>query len=550
MSFKILLSDDVHLHKKNFTSLFEVLDTTTNIAYEVLQDGRSLWNRYGDYAGIREIEAIAETLTPLTAAQLMSLSCRIGSNSVNVFKIARAEILSYVMALDKGWYANPVPNDNEAVFAKLFSANNTLLRLNMAAVLHWCSIYSKELFDKGTTKVIIVFSGSQIYQRLLLEYSVSVWARAIVVESFQTGNDFYFEERYTPITEGSDIRYPTIFRSLKLPNDSVAVQNERNKALNKIINGRNKNVTQPQEGDIPRFANAEKPCILLSAQVQNDFSVLESRLEDINALSNYKALINEILETTDFNIAVKTHPWERHKTHLKRPFIFEELSSFLTDKPSDAQKRVYLCENANIKRLLNASDAFVTLTSQSILEACLYGGLRPFTLGLPFYSGHGFTNDFQSVTALVAELSNTKTSWKLTLSQYDEFVDFVTRLLQLHLPSIHKSGLPIIRERIFGRQLVEVGEARTGMKASLEKTTTTATQTPGGPATPNSVAALARRRPLLQRLLSFVVRPFVAKIGNKKDVLEFDANPSAFFSKLRNPWYRRIGALLFPNPKK
>ncbi|MBP1848526.1 putative glycosyltransferase involved in capsule biosynthesis [Rhizobium petrolearium] len=43
-----------------------------------------------------------------------------------------------------------------------------------------------------------------------------------------------------------------------------------------------------------------------------------------------------------------------------------------------------------------------------------------------------------------------------------------------------------------------------------------------------------------------IVRPFVARIGNKQDVRDFNADPAAFFANLKNPWYRGIGAILFP----
>jgi hypothetical protein len=43
-----------------------------------------------------------------------------------------------------------------------------------------------------------------------------------------------------------------------------------------------------------------------------------------------------------------------------------------------------------------------------------------------------------------------------------------------------------------------------------------------------------------------LVRPFVKKMGNAKDVEEFDQNPAAFFEKLTDARYRRIGAFLFP----
>ncbi|SDR44895.1 HAD-IA family hydrolase [Pseudovibrio sp. Tun.PSC04-5.I4] len=43
-----------------------------------------------------------------------------------------------------------------------------------------------------------------------------------------------------------------------------------------------------------------------------------------------------------------------------------------------------------------------------------------------------------------------------------------------------------------------------------------------------------------------IVRYFVGKLGNKKDLVDFDRNPQYFFEQLREPKYNRIGKLLFP----
>ncbi|KQS77619.1 hypothetical protein ASG25_13515 [Rhizobium sp. Leaf384] len=53
----------------------------------------------------------------------------------------------------------------------------------------------------------------------------------------------------------------------------------------------------------------------------------------------------------------------------------------------------------------------------------------------------------------------------------------------------------------------------------------------------------------LQKSLMPIVRPLVAKIGNEKDLRKFNADPEGFFADLRNPWYRGVGAVLFP-PRK
>jgi FMN phosphatase YigB (HAD superfamily) len=60
-----------------------------------------------------------------------------------------------------------------------------------------------------------------------------------------------------------------------------------------------------------------------------------------------------------------------------------------------------------------------------------------------------------------------------------------------------------------------------------------------------SVILQQRELPALRKPLKPVVRPFVRRLGTKKDLREFDADPVAFFAKLRNPGYRLVGRILF-----
>jgi hypothetical protein len=55
---------------------------------------------------------------------------------------------------------------------------------------------------------------------------------------------------------------------------------------------------------------------------------------------------------------------------------------------------------------------------------------------------------------------------------------------------------------------------------------------------------------LYRRSLMPIVRPVIVKIGSKKDLKKFNADPSGFFADLRNPWYRGFGSMLFPSKGK
>jgi|GEM_PF-2391273 len=452
MSTTIILSDDVHLHKKNFASLFSVLSETPGVQVKFLSAGRDMWNRYGDYSGITLVEDRARSLEVLTKDQLGALSGHAKGVAVNAFAAARSEILSFVLATCPNWYGQSIPNDDDFILTKLYEENPAILRLNLAAVMVWCEIYTREIQKISAISAMIIFSGSQIYQKILISICAASRPRAFVVETFQTGTEFYFEERYSPITKGSDIRLESVFNSLILSDSFPARQNEINKAQNKLLNAQNKNVKQPDSANLPSFLE-NRPMVLIACQVQNDFSIIESDAEDINPLSNYKKLLDEIISQTEFNILVKTHPWERNKTHLQTSFTKEHLIEFVAQKPL----------------------SYVTIVSQSSFEACFYGGLKPYLLGNSFFSGRGFTSEHSSPRALATAMAQNGEEHMLDIAQYSRFLDFCTRLLQLHLASVHKSGMAIIRSRLFPSQPVEVGVAP---KTPVQKTIQTQSGAP------------------------------------------------------------------------
>ncbi|PYG54371.1 hypothetical protein [Rhizobium sp. UGM030330-04] len=550
MSINVILSDDVHLHQKNFSSLFSVLLETPNVQAKALTSGRDLWNRYGDYSGVTLVEDRAHSLEVLTREQLRALTGRAKGVTVNAFTIARSEILSFVLATCPNWYEHSIPNDDDFIFSKLYEENPAILRLNLAAVIIWCEIYSAEIHKISSVSAMIIFSGSQIYQRLLLSICSASRPRAFVVETFQTGTEFYFEERYSPITKGSDIRFESVFSNLTLPASPSGRQNEINKAQNKLLNAQNKNVKQPDHAEIPEFPE-NRPMLLIACQVQNDFSLIESDLEDINPLSNYKTLLDEIISQTEFNILVKTHPWEKNKTHLRTSFTRDHLMDFVAHKSPSYQARVAFCEDANLPKLLNSTDAFVTIVSQASFEACFYGGLKPYLLGRPFYSGRGFTSEHSNSHELANVLAQNSENHSLTLEQYSGFLDFSAKLLQLHLASVHKSGLPLIRSRLLPPQLVEVGVSST---PAVEKPQQSPSAKPAPIVTslppPNTTTHRAVAIPFYRKPMVFAVRPFVKLIGTRPDdVTKFNADPSGFFAKLKNPRYRLVGKVLFGTPK-
>src|SRR5690606_32390781 len=139
--FTIILSDDLHVNERNFESMFKAMAAIPQVKVTPLTGGKHLWNKYGDYAGVAVVVQRALSLEGHSAEQLANLETKVLGIRVNAFEIAKAEILSFVLAAKDNWYGQPVPNDTSIIFRKLFLEDPTILRLNLAAVLVWADIY-------------------------------------------------------------------------------------------------------------------------------------------------------------------------------------------------------------------------------------------------------------------------------------------------------------------------------------------------------------------------------------------------------------------------
>lgn len=91
---------------------------------------------------------------------------------------------------------------------------------------------------------------------------------------------------------------------------------DRNKAINKLILSKNKNVVQPSRSGKRVFNNGKRNVIIVG-QVLNDYSIIESHLPYHSSIEIYKDVISDILNNTDFNLIFKAHPWEEKKQIVK-----------------------------------------------------------------------------------------------------------------------------------------------------------------------------------------------------------------------------------------
>lgn len=427
----VLLPDNRHFHRRNFAPLFAHLKAA-NIPYTRLRSRRRWWKRHGDYRAFAQRLAphlrILESLDP---AALLDHR----HHGIRVMDCARSELLCLLLSRPH-WYNGMGSNDAAHVLSRAWenTEDRRDLLLCLAAACDWLDHWSRTL-DQLTPTHICVFSGSYIYTRTLQALADARGLRAFALESFFTGNDFYFEERTTPLPNRSQLRQPEHRSAIPLPADDIALHDRLRAEMHRRLRlMRNKNVRQ--KGPAPLvpapFPPRSKPVVLIIGQVLNDFSLIETPLAEGSSLAIYRRLIHGLLERTDAHIIFKAHPWERRRPNLRAPLTRNAIQALADSLPAPLRNRLHVEEKAPITGLFPHVDHVVGLCSQGLLEAC-QAGLKPAQIGDAAFGNGGFTHDLPDADSFVDALAGGHLDGTLSLEDYRAFEDFMVRALVLHL---------------------------------------------------------------------------------------------------------------------
>lgn len=433
---KFLIADPVHIHPRNFGSLFEYFadKKATTIVNEEFKPWMSAFGNYAEFQ--KPLKENFAKLKKLEADELYDFSVM----QINLFKVCRAEILSLAIT-SEDMRSTPLPESARELFSILFDKHKDTLLWNMAAAIHWIEFWSTML-KRHNPKFVLVFSGSLTYARSLLEAVRTHTARIFVLESFFTGNDNYVEEKFEPIANNSNLKHQAYYKSLEPSLTPTERDRERNKAINKVISSKNKNVNQPEETKTKLFNN-EKKTILITGQVLNDFSVLEYKGVGLNSIAFYIELIEKLLARTDLNIIFKAHPWERKKKNIQSPLTLETLCEKFETSPNITtnNNRLVFIEDFNIKSLFRQVDFVAGINSQALIEAA-FEGYQPIQFGNAFYGKKGFTSDYttENLDQFIDDMNGGVIPSQLGITEYRNYETFLLRTLQYSLVSAFPSG--------------------------------------------------------------------------------------------------------------
>lgn len=441
----VLMPDTWHFHRRNFAPLLEHLKAA-GIAHSRLRERRRWWKRHGDYhvfaTALRPHLRVLEGLDP-------DALLKHRHHGIAVFECARAELLCRVLPRPR-WRDGMGPNDMASVLHRAWdnAEDRRDLLLCMAAARDWLDHWSRRLERLAPTHVC-VFSGSYIYTRTLLALAKERGLRSFVLESYFTGNDFYFEERAAPLSNRTLLRLSRHREAIALPGEGELLDRLRAEMHRRLRSMRNKNVRLRGPAPLvpPPFPADGRPVVLIVGQVLNDFSLIETPLSEGSSLAVYRRLIQGLLERTEARVLFKAHPWERRRPNLRAPVTRDALQALADTLPENLQGRLRIEEQAPIGGLFPYADHVIGLCSQGLLEAC-QAGFKPLQIGDAAFGGGGFTHDLPDAEAAVGALAAGAVDGHLSLSEYRAFEDYMVRMLVLHLVPPGAEGKGKIARRL------------------------------------------------------------------------------------------------------
>lgn len=524
---RYLFSDKLHFHTRNFKSLIDFCECNSNEVFYNTEN-HHLMGLKGNYNGCEELfSEYIKIYSVKSKEDVFEASY----SSINLYYLARSELFCYLSTLDDFIHFDN-SFDELQEFDWIFERFNAALLLNIAAAHFWIDFWEKKLNDLPTIHNVIVFSGSTIYTKSLLEITKRKISKAYVAESFFTGDEYYLERKNTHISNNSDLKFKNILSSYVFATN-YEYDRERIKAHNKLRTAKNRNVQQPSSQDSDILFEGQK-YILIIGQVVNDFSILENKSGIRNTLIYYKVLIQGLLDKTEQNIVFKCHPWERHNVNLKKPKTLDYLNKWLSELPRNVSSRITVTEDYNLRKLMKNASYFITICSQAGLEAA-YQGFKPIQLGNAFYGRKGFTYDIESCEQVeqVAEIVNSK-SGQLDFNEFSAYEEFLTIALQKHLVSVHKSGFIRLRS-IFEKKdyikLVDISSAVEFQK-QLKNNSQVTTSFDKTPVQSVKVSKVEER---LKKNSSLVL--------SKKRYQKLKRNPYAYFRDSKHTFLRPIRLL-------
>jgi predicted glycosyltransferase involved in capsule biosynthesis len=256
--------------------------------------------------------------------------------------------------------------------------------------------------------------------------------------------------------------------------------------------------------------------------------------KDAHHFNEWIRILTSTIDKRRYAVVVKKHPLE-------------------TERP-DLHGAIFVKDDTHINDLIELADKVIVINSGTGLIAAALG-TAVICCGNAFYAHPGIAHQATSADELLNLSTQNLGQDRERVFRFMKYLlsDFYSFAKTEYIEKAQADGSlrRIARKATFselrgiGERAITLGEIPVGI--SLDAPLFYSYGGRAGVAKKAASAAVAKHNvSLLRRPLKTIARPVVRRIGNKQDLRDFDSDPARFFAKLKNPWYRGIGAVLFP----
>ena len=423
-----LNSDGYHIKPANMPSLFGFMKeygVQANTAPKIPELERC----FGDYRDKGSVLDNALALvSELDREQLWNYTF-IGKK---IFPLIYRELLSFGIKY-LTWPDEYIKNDLRFLFDFFHDNAKTDLLSNYAAGIVWLRHWQEYFRNRRSFTHCLIYSGSDIKSATLLEFIRIYGARPVVMETSYTGAHYYMEQVYESIPNRSELRFSNFYHA-RLNERSTSHRERKNVgticgSINSVFSRLN-SMCERERVDF----DATKQTLLILGQVYDDYSIINSGMDNMSSISFYKQAITKFMTQTDFNIVFKAHPWEREKLstkHLKS--TYEHIVEHCENTFSDQMDRIAIVEKYPLSKIFRKADWALAINSQSVLEAA-FAGFKGIVFGNPFYGGKGFTWDCHDIDLCIRGIKEGEIHNKLTVKEFEMFETFMVAFFRHLMP--------------------------------------------------------------------------------------------------------------------
>jgi hypothetical protein len=354
----------------------------------------------------------------LSDAQMLRFSILVDGKLTRVFPLARAEILATLASHKQGLNYDSLPAEEAELIQYLLTNFRVVVDRAFAAAAVFAEMYAK----LPAAPLALMGPGAFLGERILLEILKVRNTKVLMLEPL--GDKFWFiEERYTPLAQGSDFRYPNVRDQL-----SEATEQQATAALFEL-QGAFGGLTYPL---YPERNRRQAPRVALLVENPEQLALSDQSWQEPNPLAAYVGAAQTLLNNSAAMVSIILPPPLPETPEDQESKLVIELRRWASTLDREQQGRIRFVPDAQFLGTLQGAPHLLTFRDPRALVAAASTGLELFTLGWPWFVDAG-ARAYPDAAAFCKDLVVHRHMSEASPANHAQRLAFIAKLGAFHL---------------------------------------------------------------------------------------------------------------------